>query len=114
LTGGLTVSRAAPGRFNHFWRNAMAPLKIQSLYCRIATEHDGSEGIPAMTLKIAGTPHMMPILGGDTDRIDSMTPQVRRIQAETGAAMRLARFDLAEEIATLADFQPGRSGRKAG
>jgi hypothetical protein len=36
---------------------------------------------------------MMPILGGEMDRIDSMMPQVRRIQAETGVAMRLVRFD---------------------
>jgi hypothetical protein len=90
------------------------PKTIRRLYAWIATEKDGSEGVPATSMELDGDPYIVPLLGADLDRIDSLLPQVRRVQAETGARMRLVRFDLAEEVATLADYKPGQTGHGDG
>jgi hypothetical protein len=78
------------------------PQTITSLYAWIATQADGSEGVPGMQLEVQGVPMMMPLMGADQERLDSLREYVEMIASYSpGVRMRLCRFDLVEEIEEL-------------
>ena len=67
-------------------------FKIIELAAWIATEPDGTEGICAA--EVDGV--MMPLIGADADRIESMEGIARRIAATAGLPIQLKHFVLKE------------------
>ena len=65
-------------------------FKITEIGAWIATEEDGTEGIPAMS--IDGL--MMPLIGADATRIESLKPYAETIAKATGATLTFKRFKL--------------------
>ena len=72
------------------------PKLIQEMYAFIATEEDGDEGIPATPIGQM----MMPLVGADLDRINSLRPDAVLIAAFTGLSIQLVRFSRAETLET--------------
>lgn len=77
------------------------PKQITSLYAWIASEAGGDDGIPGIELVIDGQCMMMPLIGADMERIESLRPAAANIKVETGVRMRLCRFQLADELEEL-------------
>lgn len=73
------------------------PFKIERIYAWIATEKDGSEGVPAMIA--AGWHH--PMLGADRERVESYRPQVVTLRKELGIPIRLVCFERLVELERL-------------
>lgn len=78
------------------------PQKITELYAWIATETDGSEGLPAVVVNLGGSPIFTPLVGADQARITSLEEQARKVHgSKPGLKMRLVRFTVIEEIREL-------------
>jgi hypothetical protein len=71
--------------------------KITELFAWIVTDTDG-EGLPAVEMTINGRRMMMPLVGADWLRVQSLQKYAHRMRAETGTPVRLCRFQLVEEI----------------
>ena len=67
-------------------------FKITEIGVWIATEKDGTEGIPAM--EIEGM--MIPLIGADAARIKDMKPYAEMISQKTGCPMEFKLFKLVE------------------
>lgn len=65
------------------------PDTIEDIYAIVCIEADGSEGIPAFG-PVNGM--MMPMVGADKERIDSLIPTAKEISRETGMPMKLVRY----------------------
>lgn len=74
------------------------PKKITSLYAWVATEANGGEGIPAVSMMMGNGEWIMPLFGADMDRIKSLRGEAVRLKAELGIRLRLCRFQLADEL----------------
>jgi hypothetical protein len=62
--------------------------KIERLYAWVATEADGGEGVCAMSLM--GT--MMPLVGADMERIESLRAHARSVAVASGCPVKLVEF----------------------
>lgn len=69
------------------------PLKIDELYAFIAEEPDG-EGLAAHQLGAM----MMPLIGADAARVDSLRALAQHVADQTGRPLRLCRFSVREEL----------------
>lgn len=79
------------------WKHSTGQ-KIEKIYMWVATEPDGGEGIPSMMLDGI----WFPMLGADTDRIESMRSQAVAIRAATGRPVALVEFTGRRVVETLA------------
>jgi hypothetical protein len=61
---------------------------IERLYAWIATEPDGGEGLCAMRLGDT----MMPLVGADRERIESLGPHAAIVARASGCPVRLVEF----------------------
>ena len=62
--------------------------KIDNIYAWIITEEDGSEGIPAVSIKGL----MMPLIGADQARIESFRERAQQIAAIKNLPLKLVNF----------------------
>lgn len=62
--------------------------KIQQLYCFAVTDDDGNEGVPA----VSKDGMMLPLMGADMERMDSMRPFMREFEKQSGKKVRLYKF----------------------
>lgn len=74
------------------------PLKIERIYAWIATEKDGSEGVPSMSTP-DGWHHAM--LGADKERVESYREQVVMLRKQLGIPIRLVCFERLVELERL-------------
>lgn len=70
-------------------------LRITELYAFISKDENGHEGIMGF-LTDYGT--MMPMIGADTDRIDSLRPLADRISKTTGIKYEIRYFGQNKDI----------------
>lgn len=70
------------------------PLKIERMYAFVAIDEHGDEGIPAFS----HGPMMLPMVGADMTRIESMRTMAQNIANTTGQSMRLVIFEKREEL----------------
>jgi hypothetical protein len=67
----------------------MMPLKIDQLYAWIATEADGSEGVAAHSIGAMG---LVPLVGADKERMESLRPYAESVARMTGRPIELKVF----------------------
>jgi hypothetical protein len=72
------------------------PHIITELYAFIATE-DLGEGIPAIQLNGM----MMPLVGADAARVETLRKLAQQVADGTGRTLTLARFAVRENMATI-------------
>jgi hypothetical protein len=72
------------------------PLKINEMYAFICDEPDG-EGIPAVSMG----PMMMPLVGADMTRIDSLREHAQLVADQSGRKITLVKFSVREELGTI-------------
>lgn len=67
----------------------MTVKTITEIYAWIAKTPDGNEGIPAV-----GTPSglVIPLVGGDLSRVESLRPQALQVLEEAGVSLKLVKF----------------------
>lgn len=69
--------------------------KITRLYCfAVYTDDDDDEGVPAI-MGIAGP---MPLMGADTERIESLLPQAQLVADELNKPLRIYVFTNKEQV----------------
>lgn len=73
------------------------PKTIDAIYAWVATEPDGGEGVCATD--IGGI--MMPLIGADRERIESLRRHADSISALTGCPVRLVRFSRRDDLEVL-------------
>jgi hypothetical protein len=74
-------------------------FRIETLTAYVAVDpKDGDEGIIGHALS-EGT--MMPLIGADAKRIEDLRPYAEQVAAATGQQIKLVRFSVREELATL-------------
>jgi hypothetical protein len=73
---------------------AAVSQKITEIYCFCATEEDGGEGIPAFSHGNL----MLPMVGADKARIESLKSVARMIERQSGRKFKLLRFTAREEL----------------
>ncbi len=71
----------------------MTPLRITELYAFIA-ENAAGEGVCAFQYGYA----LLPMVGADMDRIDSLREKAREIAAVSGRRIRLCKFSVRTEL----------------
>lgn len=76
-------------------------MKISEMYAFVATEEDGTEGIPAV--RMGNT--FYPLVGADLDRMESLRYLAQGF-ADDGVPMKLVRFSTAEVLETLTQGAP--------
>lgn len=69
--------------------------KIEVVYAFIATDTDGSEGIPAF---VAENNLVMPMVGADMDRVETLRPIAEEMALMKGIVITLAKFDNREDL----------------
>jgi hypothetical protein len=77
------------------------PHIVTELYAFIATEDQG-EGIPAVQL----SGMMMPLVGADAARVESLRQLAQQVADNTGRTLTLARFAVRENMATITPRKP--------
>lgn len=75
------------------------PRSIDALYAWVATEKDGGEGVCGAF--IAGLGGMVPLVGADRERVDSLRPYAELTRKTTGCPVRLVRFSRREDLEAL-------------
>ncbi|MES2712013.1 MAG: hypothetical protein V4653_10555 [Pseudomonadota bacterium] len=75
----------------------MKPHRIERLYAWIATDADGEDGIPAFQ----GPEGMMPLVGSDKVRIESLRSVAEQLVALEGYPVRLVEFTSMVVLETL-------------
>ncbi|HEY7541599.1 MAG TPA: hypothetical protein VIF11_15750 [Methylomirabilota bacterium] len=78
---------------------SMSGFRIKTITAFVAVGADGDEGIIARKDSRGGT--WMPLIGADGDRIESLAPHVQAIADETGQEIRMVRFSVREDLATI-------------
>jgi len=76
------------------WK-ARTGQRIETIYAWVATEPDGGEGIVASNF---GGGTMYPLIGADTERIESMREEALRIAKLTGFPIKLVEFTARREL----------------
>jgi hypothetical protein len=71
------------------------PYRIEQLFVFIADDGKGEEGVPAFTLPNG---LVIPLLGSDQARIDSLRPMAQMIANTSGQKITLYRFTKGEEM----------------
>jgi|1185.fasta_scaffold2021842_2 hypothetical protein len=66
------------------------PDRINVVYAFIAIDKDGSEGIPAF---VAENNLVMPLLGADLDRVETLRPIAEDIAVTKNLIITLAKFE---------------------
>ena len=64
------------------------PKAITEMWAWVCTEPDGDEGIPAIETPMG----VMPLVGADRDRIESLRPHAISVAHDLGLPVRLIRF----------------------
>lgn len=64
------------------------PHKIEQIWCWVATEPDGSEGLPAMQMG----DFMAPLIAADEARLKSLDAMAHEIAERTGQRLTLYKF----------------------
>jgi hypothetical protein len=64
--------------------------KIERLYAWVATEPDGGEGVCGMTIPELGG--LVPLVGADRERIESLRIYAEQIRKASGCPTRLVEF----------------------
>lgn len=70
------------------------PLVIDAMYAFVVIDENGDEGIPAVLNHGA----WLPLVGGDTARVESLMDHARQIAQHTGRSMKIYRFTNREQI----------------
>lgn len=65
------------------------PKKIDQMYAWIVTEENGQEGIPAYCVR---TGQWLPMVGADTERIESLRDTAMGIALAKGLPIKLVKF----------------------
>lgn len=78
--------------------------KIKTFWAFIGTEKDGTEGVPAFYDQ--GLNMMMPLVGSDQARIDSLRSMAQLIADQTGQSLELRQFS---EYRVVETIKPRRS-----
>lgn len=73
------------------------PQRVTELYAWIATERDGGEGVPAASMVVDGQLMLVPLIGADLARLESLRPTAVAVANESGCPVRLRRFVLAPD-----------------
>lgn len=71
---------------------AFEPRLVTELYAYIATETNGGEGVAACLMPVNGVPVMMPLVGADIARVQSLKPYADLVQEKLGRPVTLRRF----------------------
>jgi len=74
------------------------PRRIERLYAWICTEPDGGHGIPALKMP---DDVIMPMIGSDLIRIESLRPYAEDIRMNKGYPMELVEFSGRKVLETL-------------
>lgn len=69
--------------------------RVDEIFAWLAVDTDGSEGIAGAEIGSAG---MIPLVGGDRARMDSLRPYAERVHRLTGLRIKLVRFTAREEL----------------
>jgi hypothetical protein len=72
-------------------------LHIDSMWAFVATDKDGTEGIPAFQSGAM----LLPLVGADMQRIESMRPIAQTLADERGITIKLVHFTNRQEIETI-------------
>jgi hypothetical protein len=73
--------------------------RITEVFCFICLDpDDNNEGIPAIEGVLNGRQILMPLVGADFARLQSLIPAAKDLVKQTGKPMRLAKFKLVEEM----------------
>jgi len=79
-----------------------APRPITKVYAYIAVEDDGgAEGVCAASMQYMGQFTMMPLIGSDMDRMNSLRPYAEAVVAATGRPVKLVEFGSARVLELL-------------
>lgn len=79
------------------------PLRVDEVYCFIARNKDGDEGIPAIQLGNL----MMPMVGADMDRVLSLMGFAKTMAKEGSVTIELVKFSNRTHVETIrADDAP--------
>jgi hypothetical protein len=70
------------------------PKKITEMWAWVCTEDDGGEGLPAF--EIRGM--VMPLVGADRKRVDSLRPYAESVVNNMGLPMKLVKFTNMEVV----------------
>lgn len=76
----------------------MTPHKITELFAWVATDQDGTEGVCGQLLP---SNTLMPMIGSDRDRIESLRPAAEEVRRLTGFPVKLMRFSMASKLEDL-------------
>jgi hypothetical protein len=76
------------------------PKKITEIFAWICVEPDGGDGIPAIEAPWDRS-MMLPLIGSDRERIESLRPWAEDVARRMGLPVRLVRFSCAEELEQL-------------
>lgn len=63
--------------------------RIDAIYAWIATEPDGGEGVCAHSMPRLG---LVPLVGADRERVESLRPFARAVAKQSGCPVRLVCF----------------------
>lgn len=79
------------------------PKAITEMFAWVVEEADGGEGIPASSRLVLG--HLVPLLGADRERVNSLRAEARYISDLVGRPVKLVRFAGPPEV--LEHYAPG-------
>ncbi len=74
------------------------PFKIAELFAWVITEADGSEGVPAFSAGVVGQQLMIPMVGADRERIESLRRHAVALARAKGLPLKLVRFSQLEVL----------------
>lgn len=87
----------------------MKPHKITELYAWICTDASGEDGIPATWPDATGM--VMPLIGSDKERIESLRAMALSITTTRGFPVRLCKFSQMEVLETMPAPSVATEGR---
>lgn len=97
----------AEAQFSEKAETLMMPKQIIDFYAWVATEPDGGEGVPAIDI---GGGVIMPLVGADRERVESLRPHAMAVCHMLGHPIKLVRF---HGIETLESHEPKQRSSRA-
>lgn len=73
------------------------PKIIEEMFCFIATEENGDEGIPAF----GGNGMFYPMVGADLERVEQLKPIAAQIAKVSNKKIRVVKFTSKEELGSV-------------